>query len=128
MTALTAEPGQGSTLDPAPVPDTSTSERRPQAAPVDGTGGPAAPGATPGPDDATAAVSEPPADGQPGPNQHSAPVAVNPSLIDVWDLAELLDLNPVDLAAVATADQIATLDDAADWLHRFFAARKEMAA
>ena len=123
-----AEPGQGSALDPAPVPDTSTAERRPQAAPVDGTGGPAAPGATPGLDDAPAAVSEPPADEQPEPNQHSAPVAVNPSLIDVWDLAELLDLNPVDLAAVATADQIATLDDAADWLHRFFAARKEMAA
>lgn len=124
---MTAEPGQGSALDPAPVPDTSTAERRPQAAPVDGTGGPAAPGATPGLDDATAAVSEPPADEQPEPNQHSAPVAVPPDPASLTAYG-LLDLNPVDLAASNDREWIAFAADLTAWCEMYAAARKEMAA
>lgn len=123
----TAEP-EGSTPSPEapPVPDTSTDERRPQAAPVDGTGGPAAPGATPGLDDATAAVSEPPADEQPG-QVRSAPVAVTTPI--GWDWHVVFAMSPEAAVKVCTeAVDLAALDDAADWLHRFFTARKEMAA
>lgn len=129
MTALTAEPGQGSTLDPAPVPDTSTdAPSPPDDELVDGTGGSATPGALPGPDDADSdSVSEPPADGQPEPNQHSAPVAVieYSARLTVFDL---LDALPDAAANTTDVDLIGMVDDLADWCHRFFAARKEMAA
>ncbi len=121
-----AEPGQGSALDPAPVPDTSTdAPSPPDDELVDGTGGPAAPGATPGPDDATAAVSEPPAD-EPERVALPAPAVTTPI---GWDWNTFLVMTPAQAVKVVTdADELAYLDDVWTAIQVFFAARKEMAA
>lgn len=128
MTVLTAEPGQGSALDPAPVPDTSTdAPSPPDAGLVDGTGGPAAPGATPGLDDApSSAASEPPADEPERVTRPAPAVTIEYSArLTVFDL---LDTLPDAAAHTTDTDLIGMVDDLADWCFRFFAARKEIAA
>ena len=114
----TAEPEQVSTPSPAPVP-------------------------TPAPDAPQAASPAGLSDAQAATGSDSAPDPVAPSpesdafgplptgivVPDGFDWDVVFAMSPENAVRLLTdSDDLAALDDAADWLFRFFAARKEMAA